>query len=85
VRAHKVTRLLRLADSPEVVEEGMRDGLASDGDGKKGGGEADAGDSEHRRALDLMPALEFTRLHEFFSRKHGKGKNEASSADEKTR
>jgi ParB-like chromosome segregation protein Spo0J len=85
LQLNKVSRLLRLADSPEVVQQGVRDGLASDADGKKDGGAADDGSAEPHRTLDLLAALEFTRLYEFLSKKGGKSKNGASSADEKTR
>ncbi len=83
LQLNKVTRLLRLADSPDVVQQGVRDGLAPDADAKKDDGAADV--SEHHRTLDLMPALEFTRLYEFLSKKGGKRKDGASSADEQTR
>jgi hypothetical protein len=41
LQLNKVTRLLHLADSPEVVQQGVRDGLASDTDGRKSGGAAE--------------------------------------------
>lgn len=55
----KVRRLLRVADAPAVVKDGVTKGLmvlVSDGDGER---------REHR-SLDLMAALEFVRLHAHF-------------------
>jgi len=40
---------------------------------------------EQKHTLDLVAALEFTRLHNALSKKGGEGKTGASSADERTR
>jgi ParB family chromosome partitioning protein len=78
----KVSRLLELADSPEVVQQGVRDGIATAGTGKD---KQAPDDGEQRQTLDLVAALEFTRLYNALPKKTGKGKNGASSADERTR
>jgi ParB/RepB/Spo0J family partition protein len=84
LQVRKVMRLLELADSPEVVKQGVQDGLAIPGNGKdKGASDGDAG--EQKQTLDLVAALEFTRLHNALSKKGGEGKSGALSADERTR
>ncbi len=78
----KVARLLELADSAEVVQQGVRDGLATPGTGKD---QQPSDNGEKPPTLDLVAALEFTRLHHALSKKGGEGKGDASSADERTR
>jgi ParB/RepB/Spo0J family partition protein len=75
----KVQRLLRLADSPEVVQQGVREGVQV-----PVATEPDEPSSEEKRTLDLMAALEFTRLHEALSKRRGKSKDGESSADRLT-
>jgi|GEM_PF-910891 len=88
LQIRKVERLLQLAASPEVVQKGVQGGLqALEGDDqkkeKKNGHPADDG-AEEPRTLDLMSALEFTRLHEALSKKGPKSKNGKSPADAQT-
>jgi len=86
LQIRKVERLLQLAASPEVVQKGVQGGLqALEGDDpkKKNGHAADDG-AEEPRTLDLMSALEFTRLHEALSKKGPKSKNGKSPADAQT-
>ncbi len=75
----RVERLLRLSQAPEVVLQGVQDGLTvpvEERDGHRAG--------EQRRRLDLMTAIEFARLHGALM-KGGAGKDGASIADERTR
>ena len=88
LQMRKVERLLRLADSPEVVQKAVQGGLqALQGDNqkkeKKNGRPAEDG-AEEPRTLDLMSALEFTRLYEALSKKGPKSKNGKSPADTQT-
>ena len=80
----KVERLLQLAASPEVVQKGVSDGIkVPAGPDRKDGGDGDE-DAEETRTLDLMSALQFTRLHEALSKKGGKTKDGKSTADAQT-
>jgi ParB/RepB/Spo0J family partition protein len=57
----KVRRLLRVAEAPAVVKDGVTKGLmvvVSD----------EAGEHREHRHLDLMAALEFVRLHAYFAK-----------------
>jgi len=88
LQMRKVERLLRLADSPEVVQKAVQGGLqALQGDNqkkeKKNGRPAEDS-AEEPRTLDLMSALEFSRLHEALSKKGPKSKNGKSPADTQT-
>jgi len=74
LQVNKVTRLLRLADSPEVVQKGDQEGIELPADAKNGA-------DEEERTLDLMGALEFTRLYDALSKKGGKRSNGESRAD----
>jgi ParB/RepB/Spo0J family partition protein len=78
----KVVRLLELADSPEVVQQAVRDGISTASTGKD---KRSPDDGEQKQTLDLVAALEFTRLHNALSKKKSDGKSGASSADERTR
>jgi ParB/RepB/Spo0J family partition protein len=80
LQVRKVERLLRLADSPEVVQQGVREGVKVPIATKP-----DEPSSEEKRTLDLVAALEFTRLHEALSKQRGKSKDGESSADRLTR
>jgi ParB family chromosome partitioning protein len=79
----KVVRLLELADSPEVVQQAVRDGISTASASK--GKQSPDDDGEQKQTLDLVAALEFTRLHNALSKKKSDGKSAASSADERTR
>jgi len=79
----KVARLLELADAPDVVQQGIRDGIAPSSAGKDN--ESFDTDGQQKQTLDLMTAIEFTRLHNALSKKGSEGKSSASSADERTR
>jgi ParB family chromosome partitioning protein len=79
----KVARLLQLADSPEVVQQGVREGITVSAGAPKDDRSSDNGAEEQHRALDLLAALQFSRLHEVLSKSGGKGKG-ASSADKRT-
>src|SRR5262249_54286088 len=63
LQVDKIKRLLRLADAPEVVQKGVREGLMIrvGRDGKEQ--PSDEGAAGQRRTLDLLAALEFIRLH----------------------
>jgi ParB family chromosome partitioning protein len=72
----KVERLLRLADSPEVVQKAVQDGIeVPDEPGPKNGSPDDNPGSEQKRTLDLLSALQFTRLYEAISKKGDNPKN----------
>jgi len=79
----KVVRLLELADSPEVVQQAVRDGISTTSTSKDKKSPDD--DGEQKQTLDLVAALEFTRLHNALSKKKADSKSAASSADERTR
>ncbi len=84
----KVERLLQLAAAPEVVQKGIRDGLkiqagADQKNGEPSDGSGDDSD-EHPRTLDLLSALQFTRLHEAVSKKGKRTKDGKSTADVQT-
>jgi len=83
LRPKKVERLLGLAASPEVVQKGVSDGIKVpvDPDNKDGDDDESA---EETRKLDLMSALQFTRLHQALSKKGGKTKDGKSTADAQT-
>jgi ParB family chromosome partitioning protein len=81
----KVARLLQLADSPEVVQQGVREGITVPAGGAKGKRSSDDGAKGQHRTLDLLAALQFTRLHEALAKTGGKGKDGASSDDKRTR
>jgi len=75
LQERKVERLLRLANSPEVVQEGVREGVAAPDATKP-----DEPSSDEKRTLDLLAALEFTRLHQALSKQPGIGKKKDASA-----
>src|SRR5262249_34965490 len=79
-----VERLLKLAASPEVVQKGVREGLTVPAEGDQENGGADENAGEETRTLDLISALQFTRLHEALSKEDRKGKNGKSTADAQT-
>ena len=83
LRPKKVERLLGLAASPEVVQKGVSDGIKVpvDPDNKDGDDDESA---EETRTLDLLSALQFTRLHQALSKKGGKTKDGKSTADAQT-
>lgn len=76
LQERKVERLLRLASSPEVVQQGVREGVEVPVANKP-----DDSSSEEKRTLDLLAALEFTRLHQALSKKPGVSKKKDSSAE----
>jgi len=80
----KVERLLHLAASPAVVQKGVSDGIKVPlGPDHKNGDGGDQG-AEETRTLDLMSALQFTRLHEALSKKGANTKGGKSAADSQT-
>jgi len=83
LRPKRVERLLGLAASPEVVQKGVSDGIKVpvDPDNKDGDDDESA---EETRKLDLMSALQFTRLHQALSKKGGKTKDGKTAADAQT-
>jgi len=86
LQLRKVERLLQLAASPEVVQKGVQGGLqALEGDDqKKKNGRPAANGAEEPHTLDLISALEFTRLHEALSKKVPMSKGGKSPADTQT-
>ena len=89
LQIRKVEQLLQLAASPEVVQKGVQGGLqALEGDDAKKkqakNGRLAEDSAEEPRTLDLMSALEFTRLYEALSKKGPKSKNGKSPADAQT-
>jgi len=81
----KVERLLRLADSPEVVQKAVQDGIeVPDEPEPKNGSPDDNSGSEQTRTLDLLSALQFTRLYEAISKKGDNAKNGKKMADART-
>ena len=81
----KVQRLLRLADSPEVVQKAVQDGIkVPDEPQPKNGSPDNDSNLEQKRALDLLSALEFTRLYEAFLKKGDNAKNGKKMADART-
>jgi len=84
LQVDKIKRLLRLADAPEVVQKGVREGLLVTV-GRNGKEQpAEEGAEGQRRTLDLLAALEFTRFHEALSKKVRALKNGPSPADKQT-
>jgi len=85
LQQRKVERLLRLADSAEVVQKAVQDGIkVPDEPEPKKGDPDDDSDSEQKRTLDLLSALQFTRLYEAISKKGGNAKNGKKMADART-
>jgi ParB/RepB/Spo0J family partition protein len=81
----KVERLLRLADSPEVVQKAVQDGIeVPDEPAPKNDSPDDDSSSEQKRTLDLFSALEFTRLYQAISKKGDNAKNGKKMADSRT-
>jgi ParB/RepB/Spo0J family partition protein len=84
LQLNKVVRLLRLAEAPEVVQQGVQEGLMVPVPAEKNG-RPDESAGESRRTLDLLAALEFARLHNALAKKEVGSKDGASPADERTR
>jgi len=85
LQERKVERLLRLADSPEVVQKAVQDGIkVPDEPEPKNGNPDDDSDSEQTRTLDLLSALEFNRLYQTFLKKGDNAKNGKKMADART-
>src|SRR6516162_5974779 len=76
---------MHLGASADVVQKGVSDGnkVPVAPDQKKDGGDDDES-AEETRTLDLLSALQFTRLHEALSKKGGKTKDGKSTADAQT-
>jgi len=67
----RVRRFLQLLKAPAVVQEAARVGVTVEVDA-----DGDEGAHQVTRKLELMAAIEFSRLHAAFSRKEGTGKGE---------
>ena len=81
----KVARLLRLADSPEVVQKAVQDGIKVPAEPEpKNGSPDDDSNTEQTRKLDLFTALEFDRLYQAIVKKGDNAKNGKKTADAKT-
>jgi len=73
LRPKKVERLLQLASSPEVVQKGVSDGIKVPVDPDQKDGDDDDEAAEETRTLDLLSALQFTRLHQALKIRSDKG------------
>jgi len=81
----KVARLLRLADSPEVVQKAVQDGIKVPAEPEpKNGTPDDDSNTEQTRKLDLFAALEFDRLYQAILKKGDNAKNGKKTADART-
>jgi len=85
LQQRKVERLLRLADSAEVVQKAVQDGIkVPDEPEPKSGSPDDDSSSEQTRTLDLLSALEFNRLYQAILKKGDNAKNGKKMADART-
>src|SRR5215471_3131201 len=85
LQQRKVERLLRLADSAEVVQKAVQDGIDVPAEPEpKNGNSDDDSESEQKRTLDLLSALEFNRLYQAISKKGDNAKNGKKMADART-
>lgn len=84
----RVKRLLRLNEAPEVVKAAVRSGLLVTVREDRDAEGSERPRREHLRRLDLMEALEFSRLHEHYLRKFSTTRKPAlaeEQANERTR
>ncbi len=84
LQLRKVERLLQLAASPEVVQNGVRGGLETPEGADEENGRADRHGAKEPRTLDLLSAFQFTRLHAALRKKGDNAANGKSMADART-